>query len=94
MPPNGNVSQQLATEAPLAGADAPFGDDVAANESFARCREHLGENKVDLDHATFGRGPTLAFDPKTERFTGAHADAANALAARPGRAPFRIPVEV
>jgi hypothetical protein len=36
-------------------------------------------------------GPWLTFDPKTERHTGDHADAANALLKDANRSGFEVP---
>lgn len=46
---------------------------------------------IPEDGSTYRLGPTLTFDPATERHTGDHADVANALLADPKNKGFEIP---
>ena len=46
---------------------------------------------VPQDDAEYTVGPWLTFDPKTERHTGDHAEAANALLKDENRRGFEIP---
>ncbi len=86
-----NVSHQLGEARPLADAETPFGDCEPGNESFRRFRDHLVQNGVDAGSTDYTLGPRLSFDAQGEQFEGEHADAANALAWRPGRGPFTFP---
>jgi hypothetical protein len=63
----------------------------ALMEAFDRMEHHLADaNKLKLDALAFRLGPTLTFDPKTERFPN-HAEA-NALLTREYRKPFTLTV--
>ena len=63
--------------------------DRLASEHFAAMKEHLERNGVDLAKPGLVLGPSLAFDPASERFT--NNDAANALLRRADRKPFVVP---
>jgi predicted dehydrogenase len=72
-----------------ASLSSPIGDAVE------RMIEHLTrDNGLSRNDLSFRVGPTLEFDPATERFTGEHADAANALRSRAQRAPFVFPEKI
>jgi hypothetical protein len=87
----------------LVGADksnAAIGEAIKASapttEAYGRILEHLKANAVDVATTPTVLGPLLAFDRKTEMFTGADkvvVDAANnhALRKRVGRGAFTIP---
>ena len=85
----GNISYLCGGGSTLDATDTPFGEQKAANESFARFREHLIENKVAAD-AEYAMGPALRFDPKQELFLGEHAQEANSLCTREYRGEFRV----
>ncbi len=87
-----NISFRLGEKKPM--GDKAFGDIASANETYDRMKAHLTDNKVDLGAAKLQVGPMLAFDPKTERFTGPQADAANKLVTRDYRKPFVVPDKV
>ena len=60
-----------------------------ALETFARTRQHLVENNVDLDKSKLTLGPLLRLDAEAEKFlANANADA---LLAREYRKPFVVP---
>lgn len=84
----GNISYLLGNEEFLSRTDAPFGDQEAGNETFARMRQHLSKNGLDADKTTYQLGPALGFDPSSERFTGTGAEKANALLHRAFRKPY------
>ncbi len=63
----------------------------ALAEAFDRMAGNLAANGVDLDAITARLGAPLTFDAATEKFTGDHAAAANALLTRAYRAPFIVP---
>jgi predicted dehydrogenase len=65
-----------------------------AKSTWEATKAHLEENGVDLGKEKPILGPWLTFDPKNEKFTGDHADDANALVKEDYRAPFEIPDKV
>lgn len=60
-------------------------------EPFERFQAHLAANQVDLSRTPATYGAPLAFDAKTEMFSGEHSAAANALRTRQYRAPWVVP---
>ncbi len=52
-------------------------------------KEHLAKNEVDVTKDLLTVGPSLKFDPKTERFIDN--DEANALVKDKYREPFVVP---
>ncbi len=54
----------------------------------------LEGNKVDLTKKPFILGPQLTYNNQTERFTGKHADKANAFVEIPSRKEFAVPDKV
>lgn len=60
-------------------------------EPFERCAAHLAANDVDLGKTPATLGAPLAFDAKTEKFTGENSAAANQLRSRDYRAPWIVP---
>jgi predicted dehydrogenase len=87
----GNISYRLGKPVPFGKTPSGWARNKDAQETFGRLEEHLKENGVALDRAKLTLGPTLAIDPKTERFTGAGAKEANALLSRPPRKGFSVP---
>jgi len=88
----GNISYRLGAEKPI-GEAAKISDNKDVQEAFVRMVAHLKDNNVDLGKAIGRVGPTLAIDPKTERFTGNNA-AANAMLFREYRKGFEVPDKV
>jgi predicted dehydrogenase len=87
----GNISHRLGTDlAPAALREKIQGDRTLA-EAAGRMLEHLAVHQVDFAATPLRLGAALAFDANTERFTGAHAAAANAHLTRDYRAPFVVP---
>jgi len=85
----GNISYRLgAKEKPDAILEKIKGDRFAA-ESFARMKEHLAKNEVDVTKDMLTLGPALKFDPEKERFIDS--EAANALVKDKYREPFVVP---
>ncbi len=60
-------------------------------EPFERCTAHLAANDVDLAKTPATLGAPLAFDARTETFTGENSAAANRLRGREYRAPWIVP---
>ena len=90
----GGVSHRLGTQANRQKIVAQLQDCRGMAETFERFQEHLLVNGVDLQQTPRILGPWLTMDPKTERFTGALADEANALCRRDYRVPFVLPENV
>jgi predicted dehydrogenase len=86
----GNISYQLGSPRRLGATDAPFEGVEPADDAFRSMRTHLTDNGIDPDATDYTMGPSLAFDDATERFHGAHAEAANVLLTREYRAPYVV----
>lgn len=87
----GNISHRLGSDlAPASLRERIQGDRTLA-EATDRMLEHLAVHPVDFAATPLRLGAALAFDAKTERFTGAHAKAANGQLTRDYRAPFIVP---
>ncbi len=87
-----NISYRLGKQTPFGGTSKPFGDNAAANETFARMSEHLKDNAVKLDDTEYCVGRSLKVDAAKECFVDA--PDANALLSRPARPPFAVPDKV
>jgi hypothetical protein len=88
---SGNVSYLIGKQAPVADVDKAVSGIEEGESIWKSTREHLERNGIDLGKEKPTLGPWLTFDPKTERFTGAHADEANALVKESYRKEFSIP---
>lgn len=62
-------------------------DDV--KETFARTKQHLADNKMDIEKTRLTLGPWLKFNPQTETFVDN--SQADAMLFRPGRGAFMVP---
>jgi predicted dehydrogenase len=86
----GAASWRLGEERVWSEVKDPFDDDYA-NAQFARLNKQLTEDQgLDLSKCRIRIGPALKFDPKTEKFVGAPAEA-NEMLTRPPRPPFDVP---
>jgi hypothetical protein len=56
-----------------------------------RIRDNCKAVGVPVEKTVYTVGPTLTFDPQSERFTGERADEANKLITRDYRTPFVVP---
>ena len=87
-----NNSYRLGAELPFDAKAGRFGDraDVAGHfeKLHAIMQDGVG---IPADGATYRVGPMLTFDPATERHTGDHAEAANALLKDPNTKGFEVP---
>jgi len=87
-----NNSYRLGTEVPFSAKAASFGDRKDVAEHFERfhaiMRDGVG---IPEDGTSYRLGPTLTFDPATERHTGDHSEAANALLKDRNSPGFEIP---
>jgi predicted dehydrogenase len=86
----GNISYRLGKGTPQAALREQIKGNAAA-EAFGRMAEHLAVHGVDLAKTPVTLGVPLAYDLKTERFTGAGADKANPQLSRAYRKPFAVP---
>ena len=90
----GNISYRMGTEATWGELPDPFGDNAVVEETFANIEGNLGEFDIPVKGLKYRLGRVLDFDPKSERFTGKHADEANKYVSRDYRKPFTIPQNV
>ncbi|MFM8435898.1 MAG: Gfo/Idh/MocA family protein [Planctomycetia bacterium] len=87
-----NNSYRLGTEVPFNEKAGRFGDRTDVAEHFGKLHAIMREGVgIPEDGSTYRLGPTLSFDAAAERFTGDHAEAANALLADPKNKAFEIP---
>jgi predicted dehydrogenase len=87
-----NNSYRLGEKVPFNLKAGRFGDNADAAEHFGRLHEVMSKGVgVPEDGNEYIVGPTLTFDPKTERHTGQFADEANVLLKDPNRSGFEIP---
>ncbi len=87
-----NNSYRLGEEVPFNARAGRFGDNADAHDHFLKLHETMA-NGVGLpeDGNHYTVGPWITFDPATERHTGEHSEAANALLKDPNRPGFEIP---
>ena len=87
----GNISHRVGAATPEGALRESIASDAALTEAHGRMLEHLRANAVDLGATPLTLGAPLAIDGRAERFTGAGAEAANALLRNEYRAPFVVP---
>ena len=90
----GNISYQVGQPASCDAVSKQVAGIEEAESIWGDTIEHLKSNNIDLAKERPTLGPWLTFDPKQERFTGEHADAANALVKEDYRKEFSIPEKV
>lgn len=90
----GNISYRLGAAARPEAIRERMRDDKDAVEAFGRFTQHLAVHGVDLARTPAVLGPWLTMEPAKERFTGPHAEQANALLRRQYRAPYAVPEKV
>ena len=87
-----NNSYRLGSQMPFNAKAGKFGDNKDAYDHFLKLHEVTAAGAgVPEDKAKYTVGPWLTFNPKTETFTGDHADAANALLQDPNNKGFEVP---
>jgi hypothetical protein len=89
-----NISYRLGERVPYDRAGQSLGDNKQVVATFQNLADNLKAIDVKLEETQYTLGRTLAFDPKTEQFTGTGSDAANPLLTRPYREPFVVPQQV
>ena len=87
-----NNSYRLGTEVPFDAKAGRFGDRTDVAEHFGKLHAIMRDGVgLPADGTTYRVGPMLSFDPATERHTGDHAEAANALLKDPNTKGFEVP---
>lgn len=86
-----NNSYRLGQEVPFSKKAGKFGDNTDAAEHFAKLHDVMSKGVGVTDGAKYTVGPTLTFDPETEKHIGDHAEEANALLKDENRKGFEIP---
>ena len=85
----GNISYRLGQQSDPDAILEQVKGDRFAQESIGRMTEHLAKNGVDIKKDKLTIGPSLKFDPETEKFIDN--DAANALVRPNYRDPYVVP---
>jgi len=87
-----NNSFRLGEEVPFNAKAGSFGDNKDAYEHFMKLHAIMRDGVgVPEDKAKYIVGPTLNFDPKTERFTGERSEEANQLLRDTNRRGYKVP---
>ncbi|TWT93970.1 Gfo/Idh/MocA family protein [Stieleria varia] len=87
-----NNSYRLGVEVPFSEKAGKFGDNADAAEHFSRLHAIMRDGVgVPKDGGKYIVGPTLSFDPETERFVGQDAEQANKLLKDPNNAAYQVP---
>ncbi|BET68540.1 Gfo/Idh/MocA family oxidoreductase [Opitutales bacterium ASA1] len=93
-----NISYRLGTETDNARIREMIAAHAPTADSFGRMLEHLRANEVDVDASRTVLGPSLDFDPNSERFIVRESfdfgHFANTMLRRDYRAPFVVPENV
>ena len=89
-----NVSYRLGKETKPDQIYESVKNSDEGKDSLERLKSHLAANGVDVEKEFPTLGPSLAMNPKTERFTGPLSEEANKLLARNYREPFVVPEKV
>jgi hypothetical protein len=92
----GNISYRLADkQVPVAELSSLANQENAATFShdlIDRLQQHIADNKLDANATKLNVGPTMKFDPNSEKFIGNAAG--DAMLTREYRAPFVVPQSV
>jgi hypothetical protein len=82
----------LGQPVPFNAKPSQLGEHRDALEHFSYLHEIMNQGVgIREDEGNYIVGPWLTFDPKTERHTGDHAEAANALLKDPNNPGFEVP---
>lgn len=87
----GNISWLLGEDASPDELKAATSEVPALADAWERTRAHLEANGVDLKTDPITMGPSLSFDPGTEKFSGELAESANGLLTGTYREGFALP---
>ncbi|MCD0462230.1 Gfo/Idh/MocA family protein [Roseiconus lacunae] len=85
-----NNSYRLGESVALSDSSVDFGNDDAA-EHFQKLRTVMTDGVGVAKDAPWKLGPTLQFDPESERFIGNNADQANKLLKDPNNPGYEVP---
>ncbi len=88
----GNISYRLGSEEPFKGEMTAMGQSMEISNSVMAILENTKAIGVDPAKLNCRVGPKLKFDPGAEKFVDN--ETANAMLARPYRAPFVVPEQV
>jgi predicted dehydrogenase len=89
-----NLSYRLGEKVPFNARTRALGDNREVVETFQNLAHNIKGVGVRLDNTSYQLGRTLTLDPKSERFVGEGAEAANAMRTRSYRKPFFVPEKV
>jgi predicted dehydrogenase len=89
-----NISYRLGQQGNYDKARAAIGNNSEVVAVLERIRDNCKGVGVPVEKTIYTIGPTLTFDPRTERFTGERADEANQLITRNYRKPYVVPETV
>ena len=89
-----NISYRLGQQGTYDKARGAIGSNSEVVAVLERIRDNCKAVGVPIEKTVYTVGPTLTFDPKSERFTGERADEANKLISRDYRKPFVVPETV
>ena len=87
-----NNSYRLGEKVPFNAKAGRFGDNADAHEHFMKLHTVMSDGVgIPEDGNHYIVGPTLQYDPQTERHIGPHHEAANALLKDPNRKGYEVP---
>ncbi len=87
-----NNSYRLGEKVPFNAKAGRFGDNQDAHEHFMKLHTIMSDGVgIPEDGNHYVVGPTLQYDPKTEKHVGPDREAANALLKDPNRKGFEVP---
>lgn len=89
-----NISYRLGEKITYDKLSGSIGKNQQVKDAFEKLAANNSAVGLPLDQQTYTLGPTLTFDPATEKFSGEQAEVANSLLSRPYRAPFVVPSKV
>ena len=90
----GNISYRIGQQASCDAVTKQVAGTEEAESIWENTMDHLKSHNIDLAKEQPTLGPWLTFEPKQERFSGEHAEAANALVKEHYRTEFSIPDQV
>jgi len=87
----GNISHRLGSAVAVAEVRESIQDEPLLADAYERMAEHLRANAPQGAAEPVTLGPIVEFDAHAQRFTGRHAEAANAQLRGDYRSPFVVP---
>lgn len=89
-----NISYRLGEKVVYDKVGGSISKNAQVKEAFEKLAANNSAAGIPLDKQIYNVGPSLTFDPATEKFTGDKSEVANALLGREYRAPFVVPEKV